>query len=594
MCCFASHFAPGPVARTAAILAASLAVGTLLSFTPRVAAADQASPQGRLSRSMTPQILQEYRSRALPAPTLPMERTHEPGGLMTPPSNPQVGDSWNWYIWHFAGGPPHYLVAPCTVRGVGVNNYVVVEDSQWGTRVDQADVDAIVAAWDSHSYGQWPDQGFYQINTETFGPAPDMMDNDPKIYTLLYDFDVSTVDGFFWVYDEYYDGMDPNYRSNECEVIYVDASTMDPGGPGGAYLTSVMSHEFQHMITWYADEDEEIWIEEGMSELAMWLYGTPDVVSGFPSSPDNRLTSWPATPNYTDYIKVYLWSLYFFEHFGGRPMVHDLVSQPANGIAGVQAALLALGYTTTFEELVRNWVTANYLDDPVLDGGLYNYAGEDLPVFTSVAKSTYPVPLTTATVNRWAADYVKFTNGQPLRVTFDGADNTAFYVRLIKYLGGVPLSVEDMTLTAPAQTGSFDLPAFGTSYDQVVMVVTCVTNGTTPVSYGYATTDVPTAVEDPGALSAGLRLVGAGPNPFHGETALRLSLDRSGPVSATVHDAVGALVCLLDVGPAAGGERLIRWDGRDEAGVAVPSGAYFVRVATADGQTLSHRLTVIR
>ena len=59
---------------------------------------------------------------------------------------------------------------------------MVVEDSQWGTRVDQADVDAIVAAWDNHSFGQWPDQGFYQLNTETFGPAPDMLDNDPKIY----------------------------------------------------------------------------------------------------------------------------------------------------------------------------------------------------------------------------------------------------------------------------------------------------------------------------------------------------------------------------------------------------------------------------
>jgi hypothetical protein len=522
-----------------------------------------------------------------------MARTREPGGRMTPPLNPQVGDSWNWYIWHFAGGPPHYLVATCTVRGVGTNNYVVVEDSQWGTRVDQADVDAIVAAWDNHSYGQWPDQGFYQINTETFGPAPDLMDNDPKIYTLLYDFDVSSVDGFFWFYDEYYDGWDPTYRSNECEVIYVDASTSDPGGPGGAYLTSVMSHEFQHMITWYADQDEETWIEEGMSELAMWLYGTPDVVSGFPSNPDNRLTYWPSTPNYADYIKAYLWSLYFFEQFGGRPMVHNLVSQPANGIVGVQHALLAMGYTTTFEVLIRNWVTANYLDDPTVGGGLYNYEGEDLPVFASITKATYPVPTTSANVNCWAADYVKFINGQPQRVNFDGADNATFYVRLIKYLAGNPLSVEDMTLDTPTQTGGFDLPGFGTSYDQVVMVVNCVTNGTTTVSYQYST-GAPSAVEDPGALVTGMQLVGAGPNPFRGETALRLSLGRPGPVSATIYDAGGALVRGLEIGPTVGGERLIRWDGRNGSGAPVPSGTYFVRVATAEGQAVGHQLTIIR
>jgi len=84
------------------------------------------------------------------------------------------------------------------------------------------------------------------------------------------------------------------------------------------------------------------------------------------------------------------------------------------------------------------------------------------------------------------------------------------------------------------------------------MVVNCVTNGTAVASYGYATTDVPAGVENPTALTAGLRLVGAGPNPFRGETALRLSLGQPGPVSATVHDAAGALVRLLEVGPTAG------------------------------------------
>jgi hypothetical protein len=88
------------------------------------------------------------------------------------------------------------------------------------------------------------------------------------------------------------------------------------------------------------------------------------------------------------------------------------------------------------------------------------------------------------------------------------------------------------------------------------MVVRGITNGTTIVSYGYAMTDLPTAVKDPDSLTAGPRLV--------------------------------------DAGPTAGGERLFRWDGRDGSGFPVPSGAYFVRVATAEGQALSHRLTVIR
>jgi hypothetical protein len=584
---------PGAVSRMAVATAVALAVGALSSFAPRVAAAAPDSSPSRLSRSMTPQILQEYQSRGLA--TLPGKaaRAHGPGGQMTPPANPQVGDSWNWYIWYFAGGPPHYLIRSCTVRGVGVNCYIVVEDTQWGTRVDQADVDAIVAAWDNHSYGQWPNQGFYQLDTDAFGQPPDMLDNDPKIYTLLYDFDVSTVDGFFWVYDEYFDGWDPNYRSNECEVVYVDASTADPGGPGGAYLTSVMSHEFQHMLTWYADPDEDTWIEEGMSEFAMFLYGTPDVVSGFPGNPDNNLTAWPSNGTYSDYIKVYLWTLYLYEHFGGLPILQEVVSQPANGVAGVRAALLAAGYTTTFEEAVRDWVTANYLDDPVVGGGLYNYAYEDLPVFASTTKSTYPVPTTSATVNRCAADYVKFINGQPQRVNFDGADNGVFYVRLIKYLSGTPLSVEDMTLDPLTRAGNFDLPGFGSSYDQVVMVVNCVSTGSGTISYQYSTAGIPSGVEDPGVLASGLRLAGAGPNPFRAETALHLLLAHPGTISATVHDAGGDLVRVLDGGTGAGTDRLIRWDGRDGNGTPVPSGTYFVRVGTADGQTASRRVTVL-
>ena len=35
-----------------------------------------------------------------------------------PPPNPQVGDSWNWYIWRLNGSPMADLES-CTVRGMG-------------------------------------------------------------------------------------------------------------------------------------------------------------------------------------------------------------------------------------------------------------------------------------------------------------------------------------------------------------------------------------------------------------------------------------------------------------------------------------------
>jgi len=41
----------------------------------------------------------------------------------TPPVNPQVGDTWDWYIWDLSGYPTATL-KPCTVRGMGANSYI--------------------------------------------------------------------------------------------------------------------------------------------------------------------------------------------------------------------------------------------------------------------------------------------------------------------------------------------------------------------------------------------------------------------------------------------------------------------------------------
>lgn len=100
-----------------------------------------------------------------------------------------------------------------------------------------------------------------------------------------------------------------------------------------------------------------------------------------------------------------------------------------------------------------------------------------------------------------------------------------------------------------------------------------------------ATTSVP-------LLAAG----GAGvhPNPFGASTEVRFTLDRGGPVTATVHDAAGRSIRTLLAGvvtPA--GPVALRWDGRDEAGAAVPSGVYYCRIAGGDGVRLT-RLVFLR
>ncbi len=251
--------------------------------------------------------------------------------------------------------------------------------------------------------GPIPSQGIYQIDTTNFGPAPDELDNDPKIYVLLYDFDIAA-DGFFWVFDEYPDGSQP-YASNECEVLYINSSDNDPGG---SYLISVMAHEFEHMIHWLADADEDAWVDEGMAELAMWLYGDPDPVIQFPTNPDIDLTGLDGS--FSDYVKTYLWSLYFYEQFGGP--AGFLGGRPRAGQRGSrirERPRHALGSPLELRRCLRK------LDVRQLPRcsrasirGSTDMWGRRCPPSAAVLKSTYPVPLTTASVQRYAADYVKF------------------------------------------------------------------------------------------------------------------------------------------------------------------------------------------
>ncbi len=519
--------------------------------------------------------MDSYRDQIRSLPASEMLRTHAPADPMAPPPDPNVGDSWLWYTWRLAG-PPVAVQKLCTVRGEGTHVYVVVEDSQWLSRVFQDDVDAIVNAWDNASIGPYPAQGIYEIDTTHFGTAPDQLDNDPKIYVLLYDFDISA-DGFFWVFDQYPDGTQP-YASNECEVLYINSSDNDPGG---SYLISVMAHEFEHMIHWLADADEDAWVDEGMAELGMWLYGDPDPVIQFPTAPDNDLTSW--TGAFADYVKTYLWSLYFYEQFGGQPAVWDLLHEPANGVQGYENVLDGIGSPLNFIDVFANWTCANYLDNPVLDEGQYGYVGETLPVFTAALKSAYPVPITSAGVQRYAADYVKFISGSPMRLRFDGADAGTWKPRILFLNAGAAQRVANVPLDA-ADAGYFDLVDFGETHDTTVLVIA----KTAPIgatTYQYWTESVPAAAGDFSRLA--LHLGAGSPNPMRGAGTIALELPRAQGIDLSVFDSSGRIVRTLANGLAPAGRRDISWDARDGSGRTVPPGVYFVRLRAEDGAAMT-------
>jgi hypothetical protein len=97
------------------------------------------------------------------------------------------------------------------------------------------------------------------------------------------------------------------------------------------------------------------------------------------------------------------------------------------------------------------------------------------------------------------------------------------------------------------------------------------------------------AVDDlPGAETAAIAL--AGPNPFADRAELRLRLPRAARVAVRVHDVTGRRVRDLIARDLAAGAHPLAWDGRDEAGRAVPAGTYFIRME-AEGRMQAIRVT---
>jgi len=499
-----------------------------------------------------------------------------PGLPTSPPDNPQIGDSWLWWLWVGETWPPNFEQRMCTVRGISDRGYVVVRDDEWLVDIDQADVDLILDSWENWSIGPLPDLGIYELDSLAFGAPPDELDRDPRIYLLYHNVGMVAA-GYFFMFDEYLEGTFPGYHSNECEVCYLNP--VSPGGPSGEMMLAVAAHEFMHMIHWKYDENEMPWVNEGLAELAMWLYGAGDPIFAFNTNPDLSLVTWDGT--WADYIKAYLWSLYFYERYGGLEATYALVHEPANSILGYENVLDDLGYSQSFADVFGDWIVANYLDDTTIEDGRFGYSGADLPAFSlSGTYSTYPVAPTYGTVNHWAADYYGFSGLSSygsILLSFDGDDTNKYRVWGLAIHADGSKQVHPMPIDDPTQTGALWIGGLTDPADQVVLVVggASSTGGTGYCFSASASSDV-----EPGPGTPPMMAVEASPNPFASVVALHLRWSGEpgcGTPRLSVYDVRGRLVASPVVDAGAGEAAEVSWNGLDRKGLPCPTGVYVAR-----------------
>lgn len=93
-----------------------------------------------------------------------------------------------------------------------------------------------------------------------------------------------------------------------------------------------------------------------------------------------------------------------------------------------------------------------------------------------------------------------------------------------------------------------------------------------------------TPVEEPPVAPTALRLLGNTPNPFNPSTLISYELPAAGRWQVAIYDAQGRLQRTLADEWQLAGRRELRWDGRDDAGAALGSGLYLVRVSGPTGR----------
>ncbi len=94
-------------------------------------------------------------------------------------------------------------------------------------------------------------------------------------------------------------------------------------------------------------------------------------------------------------------------------------------------------------------------------------------------------------------------------------------------------------------------------------------------------------------VSARFELAPPRPNPARGNVSFDLSIPHAAAVSLVVHDGAGRVVHRIADASLVAGRHVLVWDRRDDAGRAVPSGIYFVRLQ-APGVVLTRKAIVLQ
>lgn len=320
------------------------------------------------------------------------------------PPERQVGDRDTFWV---ADEPnDSYYAIGVTLKVVTPHAYMYLADD---TRVELSKLEEAASFFE---------QRIYDVNRGYFGSETAVgIDGDPRV--SIVNATVPGLGGYFTSVDEYTRSVHP--YSNERKAIYVNVQSVPPGSP--AYY-GVLAHEFEHMIHSNTNRREQTWVKEGAAEVAVEAanLGSSGAASAFESTPDTQLDAWADSKGDVGrhYGAAYLFLSYFLEHFGGYQVAADLLSGTTRGRETFDQFLASQGYGLSFEDVFRDWVVANYLDETGVRDPRYRYGRLRVRV-PATDRLTSSVDWQDRTVRQFAADYLELGGRwSSARIRFQG------------------------------------------------------------------------------------------------------------------------------------------------------------------------------
>ncbi|MEO8458197.1 MAG: hypothetical protein ABI559_10330, partial [Chloroflexota bacterium] len=332
----------------------------------------------------------------------------------------------------------------------------------------------------------------------------------------FHDRNVMSIDGFDWLH---------RTMASPPHAPSTDLCTNAPARP--FLYEGVFAHEYQHLIHHDYDADEVNWVNEGMSDLAIFLngYGNPSKhidqegndshtlsYQGWtsvqhpdwnpipkPNGPENSLTQWGDQGDdqiLEDYGFAYSFMQYLYDHGYGQAFFEAWQHNELNGIDGLNDTLTAFNSHDTFASLFQN-MTISTLTDAYIDAGAKvidpsfgstssknKHHGDDGSAAEALSSSSLnstvyfsPEAYNTPGAPPWGGDYIPLGAGNKLKsLSFNGDDQFVFP-------GGNDWTIDsDGYMTSPDEAGD---TVYADNTDSSVAMQVTVPDGASTLTFDH-------------------------------------------------------------------------------------------------------------